>query len=461
MPVIEEHIKTSMRPQDAVKIFREDSTQQEMASIEKHQSDPTEINRDSLLILPDYCLLKVFHGLDVKMICHMANVCQRFRIIAENIFSRRLVTIKKLRQHRSYNGCEVIYKFGNSIKKLEVHNLTSEESTEIAKYCPKLEYLSMHKSQIDVTTYKSVFEKLKYLNLDSCDILGNEESLHDTCAQLEELNFNSQNFAIFSKYNFPKLTKLKFGYVERWQLENVFQFFHQNLQIEYLVCGFFPGDNEIKNIINYAGGLETLEFQPYLWNSTRTREGFVNLANIKTLKKLVFPIYGEDYNDLTCDLAAAMLQKNVAIETLRLTSFKMTRFDLKKILELKTLKRICLSKLVELDDDDLISIGNELPLLEKLEIITDFSEAVSISKKGLLKMVQSAGKLTNIKLRRVRGLVIDQNAFESLTQILKERDSQLTIKILVHRFENNFDVPLPIQKANRSALNIHWEKYRG
>lgn len=68
MPVIEEHIRTSTRPQDAVTVFRNDSTQHEMASIEKHQGDPTEIDRDSLLILPDYCLLKVFHGLDVKMI---------------------------------------------------------------------------------------------------------------------------------------------------------------------------------------------------------------------------------------------------------------------------------------------------------------------------------------------------------------------------------------------------------
>lgn len=136
-----------------------------------------------------------------------------------------------------------------------------------------------------------MFGKLKYLNFDSCDIISNEEPLYDACARLEELNFNSQNFATFSKHNFPKLTKLKFGYVESWQLKDVFQFLHLNLQIKYLVCGFLPGDNEIKNIIKYAGGLETLEFQPYLWDSARTREGFVNLANIKTLKKNWFSRY--------------------------------------------------------------------------------------------------------------------------------------------------------------------------
>lgn len=58
------------------------------------EDDEEPINRDSLLVLNDDCLRKIFECSELEVYCNLADVCKRLKNLAEDVFGRRFSKIK-------------------------------------------------------------------------------------------------------------------------------------------------------------------------------------------------------------------------------------------------------------------------------------------------------------------------------------------------------------------------------
>ncbi|XP_055304390.1 uncharacterized protein LOC129569531 [Sitodiplosis mosellana] len=433
---------------------------------------------DSLLCLTDNCLQKLFERLDIESLCQMANVCKRFRPISERAFSERHK--KFVFEGRSCKNSvfrRVLCKFGHlitSIDASEAHFAPGEklDVNAIAKYCTNnLEKLIVSDTTIDCGVVKPLFSRLKHLDLTMCDFTGNKIDLFKNCPNLEVFGFQA-NFGDsepldyhrsigFVVQKYPKLESLAFD-SSFIAVDACFRLLALNPQIKTLEITAPPEDIYIQRVVQYAKNVEVLAIQPGFWSNTaeiQTRKEFLQLGQLKKLKKLYLSASDEPYSKLAAPLSDAFAKNNVPIECLSLREFTIGSKEIKSILKLKAMKFLSLDEVGNVTDADLVPLNKELPLLENLQLYFGTKAKTPITADGLTKMVKDGKHLEYLGLVDIKNLKIDKKAFDDLLKAAQSRGNEktLTIEIIGNKKTTSFNVPEDVQRDGGKHLKIEYK----
>ncbi|XP_055295740.1 uncharacterized protein LOC129565191 [Sitodiplosis mosellana] len=426
------------------------------------EEDEQAIDVDSLLVLNDYCLLKIFELSSIESLCRLANVCKHFKLLAQDVFSRRYSEIFIGSRFYRLLFRRVLIKFGHFIKKLileEGVHLIPNDVNAIAMYCPKLEHFVAFRKTISCNVLKSVFERLKHLEFVECQFIGDTKTMFAACAQLEKMHIDTNTEADMPKCNILNLKKLRFVADTNGKMAVLWQLLQQNPQIKELCVPSLVDNEIIANIVQHAKNVEVLDF----WTNGRKTvlprkqscQGMLKLAELKSLKKLrLFVASGR----IASALAEELTAKKQDIRNLLIWAHNFGRKHLPSILKLKTLQELDLMFNGELTDTDLASISRELPSLEILSLRFFPDARYNIPLDGLVNMIQFGEKLCNVWLIGVRNMKIDQETFKSLVEAVEKRiRGSLMISLQGCKTTMVLDVPQKIQQANQSTLQIKYE----
>lgn len=417
-------------------------------------------NEVPLLLLDDDCLLKVFEHLELKEFCSMADVCKRLRTITATAFHVKFQQLDFFEQNQLLFR-RVMRKFGHLITSLNISKsiLAPNDVNAIKKYGRNLDQLSMAMVKIDCDAFKPIFARLKCLCLENFTFIGNQSQLYSVCTELRELHIDASKYFDMPKCSFPKLNSLRFDCRYTWKRQHLWELLRLNPQIGRLHILALADDEVIENVVQYAKNVEELLIAPATTckqPNRQTRQGLVNLANLKSLKKLSLEATNNDYSESVDVLADAFSNKKMAIEYLCFESFDIARLDLDNILKLKTLRHLVLGSFEEIIDKELILITKELPLLEKLRIDIEFSDLAVITTAGLIDMISFGKRLSYLGINGVRYIDIDQNTFKALVNV-RENGGFLKIAIIGCPKTTYFNVQQQVQFKNRFRLQIDYK----
>lgn len=434
---------------------------------QSQQPPTTQVNDPSTsLDSSDECWRKIFEYLDVEQLCQMANVCKRFRTIAEQVVGEkhRKITFEGY-SCKQAEFRRAMCKFGSLLTSIDAANGFFEtgehlDMQAVIKYCPNLEQLAVQGVTIICDEVKPLFSRLKSIWLIMCDFIGNKNDLFTNCPQLEDFMFEAKEPCGFVAKKFPNLKDLRFdcnypGYV------TFFPLIRLNPQVKRLHIMAEPEDIYINAVTTVMKQLEQLIIQPGYMASTpeiQTRKGLLELSKLKTLTALILNAGYETYAKLVGPLMDSFAKQKVPIEHIDLTYFEINAKDIRSMAKLKTIKDLILHEVKHVSDADLIFVVNELPLLINLQLYFENATKAKLTVDGLAKMIKNGKQLRLITLSGVKGLKIDRSAFDKLAKAAQARkaDNKLTIDIVGHANTTKFNVPDSIQQASSTHLVIDY-----
>lgn len=332
-------------------------------SNDSHDEDQIEAS----LSLNYDCWWKIIHFCDIKTLCQLANVCKEFRTMAEDFFRRNPIKFEPSGYNRT-SFRRVLCKFGHLIKSLDMHDnwgpMNAIDAGDINKYCPNLEHFRLRHMTISCDSSEPIFKRLKTLQINSCPLVGQIKELLKHCWELEDLLVTDGNIRDIL-YCFPKLKTLTFKNY-RVETSSFYTFLKLNPNLKQL-HGIFTLNNEcILAIVQNVPNLEVLKLS-YAFNMSKqdlTTEGLLKLANLKKLRRLKLTGFANKCSLM--EFMAAFSSANVPIEKLTLGVFRIGQ--VRNISNLKTIHTLKLRWVSCYDEDHLISLLNQLPQLEKLEL---------------------------------------------------------------------------------------------
>lgn len=442
----------------------------------RSESVPSKDNASNgLQCLTDECLQKVFERLDVESLCHMANVCKRFRAIAEKVFNA---------QHKEFEfkgpSCKnsvfrrVLCKFGHLITSIDASDahLPPDEKLDvnaIVKYCnTNLEGLMLKETIIDCDLVKPLFSRLKNLDLSECKFTGNKNNLFTNCPNLEYFAFEAEHdFSFdldrdrsigFVVKKFPKLKTVVFE-CSYTAFDAFFAFLRLNPHVKSIEIIAPAEDIYIQNVVHYTKNVEQLAIHPGFWSNTPEIQSrnLLQLSKLKKLQDLQLEAGAEVYEKLAAPLMDAFAKDKVSLKCLNLSEFSIGSKEIKSILKLKTIKILSLDLVGNVTNADLVTLVKELALLENLQLYFGRGAKTPITVDGLTKMIKDGKNLDYIGLVSVPKLKIDKKAFDNLLKAAQSRNNNKKIQIdIIGANSSSFNVPENIQRAASKYLTIKY-----
>ncbi|XP_031627814.1 uncharacterized protein LOC116343737 [Contarinia nasturtii] len=410
---------------------------------------------DPFLKLNEDCLNAVFEYLDVESLCRTADVCNRSRLISEQVFKRYYRNVWRNYYGKQSELRRVLCKFGHLITTSKAFSIVYADNVyltfdDYVKYSTNLESLTLSKQRITCKGLATLIPRLKYLELDNCTIDYEDwETVFKECTKLEVLIFKMNTSGEFLVQTFPKLIKLEIECV-RVSPATLASILRLNPQIKQLCTLAICHDAIIDAIVENALDLEELKiYYPYGPKESRIRliwslrkgsiEGLLKLTRLKKLTLLHLDIMYVEYTDLKPipKLMEALSNENIPLEKLELQEFSIDSDDIVSLTSLKTLRYIKLAKVVRMTDADLIALTAELPLLSSLHFNFPFENAASITGNGLFRMVQLGNQLEHVSLDGNCKIEVTTKSYQALLKAGQSADRQKKIAINI---ENNHKI---------------------
>ncbi|XP_031631396.1 uncharacterized protein LOC116345832 [Contarinia nasturtii] len=444
--------------------------------IKTDESSTSELQEEtsSFLQLNDDCLYAVFGYLNVESLCHVANVCKRFKTspITEQVFKRyhrhffwrsRDLKVSVIRR--------VIYKFGHLITSFDLDTKNYDQLgitfDDIVKYCSQnLECLELTKVTITCDKSALLMPRLKYLSLYTCDMDYKEDwnAVFRNCPELETLNFFGCSCKFLVQL-FPKLTTLDIWCKER---DTIFDILSLNPQLKNLTINDLIDDEFIKNVVEHGKDLEELylcrvgskKIQPQNY----TVNGLLQLGKLKKLKKLQIDIQYGSYSKVIPQLMKAFSNENILIEELTLRNFFISSEDIKSLGNLKTLQFLHLSLIkLQVTGNDLVILVAELPLLRFLCLEYDVESESTLTVDTLIRMVQLGKNFEYLALERDCYFKLTEEGYTSLLKAIQnnERQEKRFSITISDNLRTDIQVPESILLANREYLDIDLSAMKG
>lgn len=425
------------------------------------QSNDNELDEsiDSLLFLPNECLREIFDRMDVLSLCQLADVCQRFRSLAENAFRKRFTEIeyKDVRYKRSLFR-RVLCKFGYLIHSIDdgccIIRFNEEiDVYAIAVYCTNLRELVVRGATFDCRVSKRLFSNLKTLKLVLCEFIGDTNVLFSKCRKLEVLTIHHATQSGFLERHFPKLVDLNFD-TSYAGSETILKMLSLNPQLNRLIIPIGMDDFHISAVVENTKNVKILRFFNGLMTTQITpnfsEQGFLQLSKLKQLTALAFETNVEIYQNSIGRLMNSFAENNVNIEIVYLRYFSISHEDLRCFIDLKTITILHLHEVQPCSDDDLISLVKGLPSLKSIGLFFENTIHNPVSTDGLINLVKFGTQLQLIYLNGVQKFQIDQTLVDILVDTFKRNWTMKRVKLLFIRItackcNSKHDIPLDIQ----------------
>lgn len=197
-------------------------------------------------------------------------------------------------------------------------------------------------------------------------LLNKKKKLLENCSNLEELHLIGECLPNI-ECSFLKLNTFKLKQYKSTLNYNTFRkFLKLNPDLKHLNLNIFPYDEIISAIVKYTPNVEALELNGFfgIGSLHSTKKGFQNIIKLKKLRQLSLLGYSNDY--LAMELMAALSNANIRIENVSLVILDIG--PVKSISNLKTIRTLSIHNFKRYNENELISLLSELPLLNKLKL---------------------------------------------------------------------------------------------
>lgn len=428
-----------------------------------------------MLNMNDDCLFTVFEFMDIKSLCQLANVCQRFKAIAEQIFVRynkdfnhtnkEFIPEGKSRSNPLFR--RILCKFGHLIKKIDDKNFCDDGKIDInaiAKCCShSLCELKLHDITINCDAVKSLFINLERITLIDCDFVGDDEDIFAMCNKLKGIRLKSDVPPDIIIRKIKQLEKLALS----CNMYESFKFYYMislNPQLRAIQFNAFASDENISAVVQHTKNLRTLVLQPTYRSSSKklTSKGLLQLGELNKIVDLVIFAHQFADPDTVVTLLQRLLQQNIKFRTLTLCGFPISSRDVKQIYDFKTTKSLHLGPVKCNSEDEIKAIVTELPLLQQLTLYFDRNSQFIPNSKTVLHLLQFGKNLYKIFLCGIEEFVVNQEIYEEFVEVAcgtkRRRCVEIDIISDVNEDENavKFDVPEQLLQTHQTKIKFHF-----
>lgn len=412
--------------------------------------------------LNDDCIKKIFQYLSLRDLCAVHDVCIQFRENTRFIFERNFCDIKFqcidrdcfdvviLRENRlhfeflgSLNDVKSVFqKFGPLMKSIDLRPLSPIDNDQysqdiqelIATYCSsetsllsKLYFGKMYPVDNN-SRFNMAYSRLTYLNIHEL-IAGNEELLI-ACRQLTELKIVN---AIWDAVDDKKIA----------------QMLQSNQKLKRLtLAGIEITEKIIHAIGTNLTKLEYLDIDTDDCRKSRIECIKNNLIHLRELKHLKVLNFNTDKIPLTI-LFDIFVNENISIEELNLSC---REFDsnaaesLMNLNQIKILTIFCNQKMIE-------NVAKAISRLNRLNYLRVTYLYESLNLNEVIAIVR-ASKVLKMFECRVSNVVINENEFKILAQLVKDRGNGIPLNIYIFYGLRKFNVPNHIIETYRQWIQI-------
>lgn len=441
-----------------------------------------------ILYLNDDCLEQVFSCIEPESTSAIADVCSRFRRIAQAQYTRSKYKIDTYNiEHHSKSSlietAKVLRLYGASIKMICIGSSSEfrtnrtfcENSLELVnRYCCPVG-LTVHNYDMNKNSIECLLRPLLPIPRTLCitfcemsDVFVN--ALLDTTPELEQLEFNSSGCYKSIKERKPitisqpksrKLTKITFRRMR--DNNSIEEFLRWNPQLKHIEFDFCPYLNDyiFRTIVGYASCVETIKYKTTVPTSNRTIKYFGQLKCLKSLDLCVPTI--ESSSKWIVAVLQGISAENVPIENIRLENIIMGHESDRFVDEIAKLEKLTLLKLKNIDN---LSVTHVLKICRHLSKLTEFhfrrENTWSIfSVDNLLELIQISKNMRVFCYRNFDEVEykirIDAAAFKQM--IKASTHSRRHLKIGLSERGYTAEIPDELIRVHDDLLTISLEKH--
>lgn len=381
-------------------------------------------------LLNDDCILEIFDYLSVKDLCSVAQVSLQFHKLAQITFriKHRKFKLSDHFKSVSKNKLRALFiNFGQFMEHLDI-------TTRVFKYdwtCLTIQTYTTWLIKQNCTRKN----KLKTLKMEHFSGIGrNLHSFENLLANLEviELKYTALPYSVSQLLS--KLPKVREFVVEDCFIkfpipQDAITKFNSNLQILKLKCTeeFYTTD-VLTYIHIHFPNLKEFEFslnQYRLINFEKYTQGLVNLAKIKTLKKLDINFELHTANDFM----STLVENKIQLEYINIRYCKFDIATINDLCKIKTIKKLGLTRTLGLNSEHLIQLSEQLP---NLEIFSAWTRGLDIST--ITQIVYNAKNLQKTEFELSRDTIFTERSFHRLLNIVREQKKVIPLQLIIHNF---------------------------
>lgn len=320
----------------------------------------------SLLTLNNNCILEIFECLDVATLCRMANVCKRFRALAEIGYRHRYrIDCTQTYGHDALTFRQVQCKFGQFILKIDAEFLPFVRQIDadlLNKYCPNLMSLCCNTRIFTCNADRPLFTRLNHLDLYLCKFNGNANKLFENCLQLQDLKFAGDltTFKNVFLKKFPILNEIEINLFSQDGTIEFRTFLQLNPQLEHL-SQINPNlnDTSISAIVTHVPHLKALKLLYFPFGRRIQDEDGLMEPNLNSFNNI------DKYRIIP--LLKSLLNANICLESLELYGVAINPLFIETIAEFKTINTLALGS-IDYTAIDLIPFATQLSFLKRIHI---------------------------------------------------------------------------------------------
>lgn len=417
----------------------------------------------TLLDLNDDCLREICSYFDLSQLCGFADVCERFRGIAQSHFqSLKLMEITKneWNELRIRDVFRLMRNFGKSIRSLVEmeHYGKSELLIEtIVRYCgDTLHTLTLKYFKIGEETgekMRPLLLRLHKFGLIDCNCAESFWKMLPTClSELRELQMKSivdDNCDLIRAY--PKLVSFSIGYLSESQFE---VFLKKNQQLKSLeLDSRCEGDVFFNLITKHLPTIESLNL--FVPGRRSAKWNDAEVQNLIALKKLVIRGDSFFFGDTLRRMAAA----HIPLETFALFHNRYHKHLLSAIAQFETIKTLQLVDLQSIKSWHLTDILKQLRGLTELYLQSTSPFWRLWNEIKVLEFIEVAKKLQKLYYFEDRcNWRIDERIYLKIVDIVRNREDSNHLEIeMVHDCAPN-DVPEETRNENNHLVSFETRK---
>lgn len=381
-------------------------------------------------LLNDDCILEIFDYLSVKDLCSVAQVSQQFKKLAQITFRNKYRKIK-LSDHFTSVGKKQLgaffINFGRYIEHLDI-------SSRIFKF--DWTCLTIQTYTIWLIKQNCVGgNNLKSLKMEHFSGIGrNFQSMDKILANLEVLTLRNVALPYSVSQLLCKLPKIRELTVDGCCIKSpIIQYnmtsFNPNLQILRLKCTEEFNTSDVltyidvhfPNLVEFVFNLH----QYNLINHDNYAEGLINLAKIKSLKKIDinFELHpAKDFMEM-------LVRNNVQIEHMNIRYCRFNSETINNLCKLHTIRKLGLTRTLGLTGEHLLQLSEQLPYLE---IFSAWTQELNIST--ITEIVYNAKYLLKAEFELSREQIFTPQSFGRLINIIRAQKKKEPFQLLIHNF---------------------------
>lgn len=424
---------------------------------------PPDQDSDSLDVLIDDCLQKVFTFLTVNDLANVAQTCVRFNQQAKQTFASKfkhfvLSTKRKFLADRSH----LFMDFGSLLQSLEISDCRLDESLLkiISRECVQLKALSLRNISGDWEDWivePWPFTKLEEIKMENINTF-NGDYLDDLwcpiwkhCLALKKLHLKDCCL-VYGQINqkFPKLEEVYIS-ESSFKKGDLKSFIMMNdtvlkLSIEKLNRRF-RSSIVLDTIGETMKNLQFLEFHPKIDDLEDFDTYAQQLTNLSSLTVLKLNFNGLSIAPLTQALAS----KQIPIEHFAIRSGKIDENGIKSVTQLERLTVLELYKASNLTNEHLIAIAKGLPKIREFHLQGGGSNLNII---GCKKMLAHAKQLSLLTLKSIYTIEIDDDDYKAILKSVLNRPERVRLSIEIRSNGNKVRVCDKVLQENRDTFYI-------